>query len=76
MRRNYDIIIENDQTFTQWALDVLESAVYRAERINEMFPGMKFVGKTTNGVIIQDKQEIIQKVCIIKENLKKLREIF
>jgi len=34
--------------------------VSREDKISSLFPGLKFVGNTSNGVVIQDKNEIIE----------------
>ncbi len=65
LRRAFDSTIDTDQTFTVWAMSVLESAIIRERKLKSLFPGLKFVGKTSNGVIIQDKKEIIE----VKNNL-------
>jgi len=60
LRRNFDTKIDTDKTFTAWALDILETAISRENRLDDMFPTMKFVGKKSNGIIIQDRSEIIE----------------
>jgi len=71
LRKNWDQLVGNgdhsthfkdnvNDTFTTWAMRVLESAVKRELLVNSMFPNFKFIGQTENGCIIQDKKEIVQ----------------
>ena len=60
LRRNFDTTISTDQTFTTWATDVLEAAINREARIEQLFPGLKFIGHSSKGVIIQDHSDIVQ----------------
>ena len=60
LRRNFDTIVNTDKTFTLWATDILDAAVNREDKINDMFPGLKYVGRTSKGVVIQDHQDIIE----------------
>ena len=56
LRRNFDVTILTEKTFTQWALDVMESAVYREEKINKLYPSLRYVGNKTGGCIIEDSK--------------------
>ena len=60
LRRNFDTTIDTDKTFTIWATDVLEAAINREGKITTLFPGLKFIGHSSKGVIIQDHSEIVQ----------------
>ena len=60
LRRSFDTIIDTEKTFTVWAIDVLDAAVNREGKINQLFPGLKYVGKTSKGIVIQDQQGIIE----------------
>lgn len=60
LRRSFDTIVDTDKSFTVWAIDVLDSAVDREGKINQMFPGLKYIGKTSKGIVIQDHADIIE----------------
>ena len=62
LRKDWNKIIEptTDDTFTVWAMKVLEAAITRTELIDSMFPNFKFIGTTETGCIIQDKKQIVQ----------------
>ena len=60
LRRNFDTTIDTEKSFTVWALDVLESAVYREEKLNQRYPSLRYVGNKTGGCIIEDHGKIIE----------------
>jgi len=60
LRRSWDKIVQTDQTFTTWATDVLFNGVARVEKLNKLFPGFEYVGKIKSGVIIKDKNDLIE----------------
>lgn len=62
LRKNWDQFIEpnTEDTFTVWAMRILEAAITRSETIDLMFPNFKFIGTTETGCIIQDKKQIVQ----------------
>jgi hypothetical protein len=59
LRRKFDTI-DTDKSFTVWAMDVMETALNREIHLNKSYPGIKFIGNKTGGVILEEKGQIIE----------------
>lgn len=69
LRRNWEMKIKTDQTFSDWVMTVLEDAVVREVMIKQLFPQMHFVGKKKDGgIIIEDHKELAE-ITISKKGL-------
>lgn len=62
LRREFDNVIETDDSFTEWHTALAESSIERSRFLKKAFPHMKIVKKIPNGVIIDDarKQDVIK----------------
>ena len=71
LRRAFDRSVASNtkDTFTVWAMSTLEASVNRQEKINDLFPNMTYVGKTKNGIAVQEKGELIE-VQVSKTKIK------
>jgi hypothetical protein len=60
IRRNFEVTVKTNKTFTMWAMDALITAINREKIVNEDYPGIRFIGNKTGGVILEDKSQIIE----------------
>lgn len=60
LRRSFDLIVDTDKTFTVWAMDIMKSALNREEKINKLYPGVRWIGNKTGGCILEEKGNIIE----------------
>lgn len=68
LRRNFEINVNTDNTFTVWATAVMEAAVNREGYLHKTFPGIRFVGNKTGGCILEEKGKIIE-VTVTKNQI-------
>lgn len=60
LRRNFNLKVNTDKTFTMWALDSMESAIEREDKLGKSFPGLKYIGNKTGGIIIEEHGKLIE----------------
>jgi len=59
MRRKFDSL-NVDKSFTVWAMDTMEAALEKTISLTKQYPGIKYVGNKTGGVILEEKGKIIE----------------
>jgi len=68
IRREFDRTIVNDLdsgSFTQWATEILETAVTRVGKLKSIFPNLSVVKISGNGLVIEDfKNNTVVKVTM------------
>ena len=60
LRRTYDTTHTKDESFTVWAANALDSYLTREDQVNWLYPGIKYIGNKTGGVILEEKGNIIE----------------
>lgn len=69
LRRLFDSKVKTDDTFSSWAMTMMEDSVQRHILLDQMFPMMHFVGKKKEGgIIIQDRNELVE-VTVTKRGI-------